>query len=481
MMKTHKAAYCLAVSLSLAGGCATLDFQKVPRAERKRFFELAAVSSQSLADQYAAMADSADREMFWQKFWKEKDPTPTTRDNERYQEHQRRVAYADTFFPQLIHFWDDRGKIYIKYGEPDYREVNPMGDALYSSDPFAGTDDINTRVGDEPVTIRRTSGTYGWEKWTYGQLAQTFSFLQKDVGYVLVSDLDAAKSGGYQSTIRSLQAIDAPIPTLSDTLPSDIYRHDYGQPLDFPFVLARFSSGEKSEVWVSYAVPLGKIIYDPASGRGLLNRSIVIFDENLAESAREESMLTPQKPGDEAEGGESQAVDLVKFILKPGGYNMAISLMDLNSGKTGIYKYRFSVIDYKAGAEETSDLMLSGDIRIDSGNGKFNRGGYRIIPQPGSAFKKGRDIYFYYELYNIRPPGAEPRTLQIRYLIFPKKGKQALSTQKQLITATSEKISLASGIATADLPPGEYILVAEVRDQNNNRVKNAARPFRIYK
>lgn len=480
-MKYRFLSYSLSIILGLMAGCATLNYQKVPKPERKRYFELAAVSSQNVADEYTAIADSTDREIFWRKFWKEKDPTPTTQGNERYDEHLRRVAYADTFFSQQINFWDDRGKIYIKYGEPDYRELNPMGDALYDSDPFASTDDINTKIDDEPLTIRRMSGTYGWEKWTYNQLAKTFSFLQKDVGYFLVSDLAAAKSGGHQSTIKSLKAIDAPMPTLGDTLSPGIYQHDYGQPLDFPFDLARFAAQGKAEVWISYSIPLGEIVYEEATGRGFLNRSIVIFDENMAEVSRDETVLTPEPPGEQIKNSQAQLIDLAKFGLLPGGYSMAISLMDLNSGKTGIYKYKFSVIDYKTGAEETSDLVLCSDIRHDSTEGRFNKGGYRIIPQPGKSFKKGRDIYFYYELYNVKHSPAEPRMLRVRHLIYPKKGNKGMSSQPMLIRAGSETLALASGIATTDLPAGDYILVVEISDQNNGKLKNVATSFRIYK
>ena len=160
---------------------------------------------------------------------------------------------------------------------------------------------------------------------------------------------------------------------------------------------------------------------------------------------------------------------------------MAISLMDLNSGKTGIYKYKFSVIDYKTGAEETSDLLLCSDIRQDSSQGRFSKGGYRLIPQPGKSFKKDRDIYFYCELYNIKYSPAEPRMLRVRPLIFPKKGNKVMASQPVLIRAGSETLALTSGIATGDLPAGDYILVVEIWDQDNGKVKNVATSFRIHK
>ena len=58
-------------------------------------------------------------------FWAAKDPTPTTPENEFYDEHQRRVAYAAENFhtSRYGYLWDDRGEIYVRYGEPDERNL----------------------------------------------------------------------------------------------------------------------------------------------------------------------------------------------------------------------------------------------------------------------------------------------------------------------------------------------------------------------
>lgn len=55
------------------------------------------------------------------KFWQQRDPTPTTRYNERMAEYYRRVDYAYFNFKNLEQrdgVQSDRGKIYILYGQP---------------------------------------------------------------------------------------------------------------------------------------------------------------------------------------------------------------------------------------------------------------------------------------------------------------------------------------------------------------------------
>jgi GWxTD domain-containing protein len=74
-----------------------------------------------------------EREKFLEDFWTSMDPTPGTARNEVREEFYRRVAYANknfTFFGKGM--LSDRGRIYIRYGEPDLveRQVVPTsGDA----------------------------------------------------------------------------------------------------------------------------------------------------------------------------------------------------------------------------------------------------------------------------------------------------------------------------------------------------------------
>ena len=55
-------------------------------------------------------------------FWVNKDPTPTTATNERLLEHWQRIAHARKNFrngKNTVYGTDDRGLIYVKYGEPE--------------------------------------------------------------------------------------------------------------------------------------------------------------------------------------------------------------------------------------------------------------------------------------------------------------------------------------------------------------------------
>ncbi|MCD4650963.1 MAG: GWxTD domain-containing protein [Candidatus Cloacimonetes bacterium] len=90
------------------------------------------------------------------RWWKSIDPTPQTPLNENRQHLYKRVLYADEHFSVkgLVKGWrSDRGRIFIKYGQPDNIDVEPS-----------------------------RSGKYHAIFWSYYQLEKTFIFYDKGYG-----------------------------------------------------------------------------------------------------------------------------------------------------------------------------------------------------------------------------------------------------------------------------------------------------------
>lgn len=64
---------------------------------------------------------------FWATFWKQRDPSPGTPQNEAQEEFYKRVTYANQHFAAGTQGWrTDMGEIYIKYGQPDEVVRNPF-------------------------------------------------------------------------------------------------------------------------------------------------------------------------------------------------------------------------------------------------------------------------------------------------------------------------------------------------------------------
>ncbi|GAB4371273.1 MAG: hypothetical protein Kow0042_13930 [Calditrichia bacterium] len=110
---------------------------------------------------YIIEADSIDwalkqpfevRKAYFDRFWKRMDPNPNTKKNELLDEFFRRVNLANATFSTIsMEGWKtDRGRIFIKFGEPDDIERHPF--------------EINT---------------FPYEIWRYYNLRKTFLFIDR--------------------------------------------------------------------------------------------------------------------------------------------------------------------------------------------------------------------------------------------------------------------------------------------------------------
>jgi len=67
------------------------------------------------------------REEAFREFWRQRDPTPNTEQNELMEEYYYRVEYSNENFSTNRDGWEtDRGRIYILYGEPTDIERHPF-------------------------------------------------------------------------------------------------------------------------------------------------------------------------------------------------------------------------------------------------------------------------------------------------------------------------------------------------------------------
>lgn len=93
-----------------------------------------------------------EKRRFFQRFWARQDPNPDTEANELLEEYYRRVKFANENFSATgISGWlTDRGRIYIKFGQPDDIERHPF-----------------------------EAETYPYEVWRYYGLNKVFLFIDR--------------------------------------------------------------------------------------------------------------------------------------------------------------------------------------------------------------------------------------------------------------------------------------------------------------
>jgi GWxTD domain-containing protein len=113
--------------------------------------DVAYIASEAEKAAYQNLASDADRYLFIERFWQQRDPSNGTAQNEFRDQHYWRINYANERFGGPERGWKtDRGRIYITWGPPDQIEAHPSGEGR--SGPFeiwryrAGTNSTSERI-----------------------------------------------------------------------------------------------------------------------------------------------------------------------------------------------------------------------------------------------------------------------------------------------------------------------------------------------
>ena len=110
--------------------------------------EVAYIITAHERDVFLHLQTDKERDMFVEAFWKQRDPTPGTPQNEFREEHYRRLKYANDVYGRstpLPGWKTDRGHVYIVLGPPKNIEsydhvvnVHPVEIWFYYGDPAVG-------------------------------------------------------------------------------------------------------------------------------------------------------------------------------------------------------------------------------------------------------------------------------------------------------------------------------------------------------
>lgn len=115
--------------------------------------------------------EPGERESFFDSYWRVRDPTPGTAENEALAEFLKRMEFANRSFTRtgkLKGMFTDMGRVYIRYGPPDeiLRQVLPAGDQTLEQ----ALDEI-ARTETRPAYDVRLQGPGGdirpYEVWIY--------------------------------------------------------------------------------------------------------------------------------------------------------------------------------------------------------------------------------------------------------------------------------------------------------------------------
>ncbi len=390
---------------------------------------------------FDSLTTSEEKDQFIEQFWHRRDPTPTTVENEFKIEHYRRIAYVNERYFSGVPGWKtDRGKIYIRFGEPDSKERQPYGG------PYRRP----TSEGGGETTV------FPFEKWWYAHIEGVgddieIEFVDKNFTNeyrisINPNDKDAFLfTPGHGSTQDELDGITSRF----DRVSAPLGIVDVNSPLlhrrDLPFVkLRRWAQLQKNpeirnkrlqqviDANVRYdqfpfqyrvdwlrlddkaLVPLtvsidNSDLHFGEDGKGgqaginlfgrvknLQGRIVSIFEDEIVQAKQGEAVL------------QGRSLYQKMLLLDPGRYRLDLILEDSNAGRLGTAQAGFLIPRIQQGQLTASPVILVDRVQplsqeIDTGElpEMFVLGTMKVVPRIGEVLPpETKHSMFYFQLYN---------------------------------------------------------------------------------
>jgi GWxTD domain-containing protein len=349
-------------------------FNNLNADDRLSFTTVAGILSPEQLRTYSQL-DGEEQARFEKTYWKELDPLYLTKYNERVLTHLTRIAGADLLFglPEIeIRGWEtDRGRIYIRYGEPRRRTKMVKAIGLASRGV--------------KVEIKDT------EQWSYPGFSLTFE--------------DHFFSGKYRFDNDTTLDYDGII----KEQPAHHLVDFKDRRFDFPYTLSTFDDREpdRTLVEVNLGIPAGRFHVDDQLDEIRLKTGVFIFDDDwntISENIWDKEFQVP----DNFEPEPDEYLHLVQQELvsvPPGSYNLAVEVADRNGDSFGSHHITFAVPDYSGDEFRLGDLALALGTDVETGSA-YNRNDITVEPNPLMVFNRSDDLSLYFGVYNLSLDGT---------------------------------------------------------------------------
>lgn len=170
--------------------------------------------------------------------------------------------------------------------------------------------------------------------------------------------------------------------------------------------------------------------------------------------------------------------DRKRFVLQPGNYTLKIALKDLNKDEAPVqFSQPIAVPDFTK--PSISSIEFLAGLKPENGNSYFHKGGFLTEPLVSNYFPSELEkILVYAELYNLHKaiPSGEGFVSRI-YIRMAGKENHYGEYVKFKRHKSGELIPLIQSFDIQNLASGNYEIVVECRDKENNLLFGKSRKF----
>ncbi|MDZ7342823.1 MAG: GWxTD domain-containing protein [candidate division KSB1 bacterium] len=419
--------------------------QDVFKNETQRHAVFRLILSDELVTSFDQILDPSLKTQWADKYWRMVDPTPTTEANEIYDQYLQRVQVAQRHYSNIVPplFLDDRGKYYLKYGEPDDRVISPgLGKPYQDNETWAYYRyNLFLDFVDQPG--------FGYREVT--NLLEAVSRGPANRKLIVAAELYAERERlhqkylGFQDIVSGAASLSASSRFYQltndltnekklalEAIPPAWFDFDFQQErLDAQMSSAIFrGENQLSRVELYYSIPMNQLKFQPGTQSPLesvIDLQMSIFNQDFDRVLqRNERLLILARNQDEVQ--QRIYINQQTEQLPPGLYHLVLQLENRDNQRLAILRGNLKVKDFSADSLSLSDIQLSSQIREDVQHQRhLKENGILVVPYVGNAIRRLHPIYIYFEIYNLRLNAENRSRFRIEYEVTAIAANQATS------------------------------------------------------
>ncbi len=457
--------------------------------------------------QWKTIGTAESAKAFVELFWARRDPTPTTPRNEVWEEFDRRVTAADTFFTttKTRGSMSDRGRALIMLGSP--YQVGSLGAARSATN-------TNQTQGPSPsnITVGGARASSAMLTWSYSNDKKPAFIKRKDFE-ILFSDERGGGEYEFAITPRS-----NPAAMLEEAVKAYLLWPDLVKPPSYAaetgtvpakqtafrdaalkaaydkFKAEQKAVGTSYLTWGEYVTPEGEgfvpvSLFVPASANIPAGRKVTFF--GVVEKASGEIVQILEEEATLIASGRDAYVDR-SLRLEPGQYKAAFGVA-ADGQALALTPAEFTVLGLKAGDTAISQLILSNNAfplpQAQKRTDPFAFGGFKVVPKGDAVFATTDELWYFMEMRNpgVGETGA-PKVMvkmdingktasgKTERMDFPIQGVDTLP-----LKGVPNHFGLVQAVPLTDFEQGQYTIKLKVIDTVLKKTYEVERKFEVRK
>ena len=430
---------------------------------------------------YPALSEEQRRELM-RKVWASFDPTPTTDQNERKEEHYRRLAGArETFSRKGSPPWDRRGELLIRYGSPQIREIIPAtieyGTVIPPQEIWRYTRPEMTFAMTDLLLNDDFQDSFLWTGSGRPDLgAQGKQTVDQD--WAISREVRGPTLTAQVEHFQAERLIGEGFHALQENTQSHV--HDFGgRKLEYIFDVMNFATTTRSKTQVEIGFLFRAADLQYSAGAATLDVDVVAKTMDFLEVARASHTMRQTGPL----ASNQLVADQVALELAPGDYRLALQVRDPRSGSVGVFTTTLTVREFTRDHLEISDLQLASAVQAGQAGHRFSKGDVLVVPHPGGFFPQGGSVGFYFEVYGLTIPSSGLGEFTFTFTVTPRTADRAhvrpsISISNDETSRTPEKQKYLS-FNTTSMEPGDYDVEVRVTDRLTNASASQSAQLRI--